>query len=609
MAAVNIEFPGNLSQVKTAADLRRIPTSLIPSGALYLVNELKGLFEYDSGSTVADDGAEVIRPVDKTPGQAGRWLKSAEGLAPGAPGATGPADNTHGVLASFKASSIANKTARLVGVVGIPSGTFNWETAGAPYTADDLNIIKADSTALSVGAWVRQASAGLTFAQPIAGAVLRSLQDKMRESISAADFGYGKPDNTPAQNSAAIKKAIDVQQTITGGALHIPYTTNSLVEPIVYDLTVGQPLIMYGDGQSSTVLRKAGNSAEPVMTLRSTGVLQAYHHISAMRFDNGFRARAGVGLKLVDIPRFVIDRCHFHGCATGLRAEGALIGGILACSALDNDIGYDITKSAAGIHANMIKIERGEVLGNRLGLRFDYGSNLNIDFVDFEGNGVTGDYNTGAIQFGNHLSSEAGYSQVRISGWFEQNYGTTIRGVNPNLTGAANISLEDCLLISNEAAQEVVLTLWNTIRLRSVTAPTGTWTTQATDIDGDITSLVAVLNDTSSHGPTNLRTGTRRYSHAMDFARIRAQQFAFGAQDLIMSSDDQILGGPTKDVGLAKQGDGELWMGTTTGKTVRMNQVGLGFFGDAPVTRPLNVPVTAAGVHAALVLLGLIKGV
>ena len=86
MSAVNIEFPGNLAQVQTAADLRSIPTSLIPLGALYLVNGLQGLFEYDPGSTVADDGTDTIRPNDKTPGQAGRWSRNANGLAAGPQG-------------------------------------------------------------------------------------------------------------------------------------------------------------------------------------------------------------------------------------------------------------------------------------------------------------------------------------------------------------------------------------------------------------------------------------------------------------------------------------------------------------------------------------------
>jgi hypothetical protein len=419
-----------------------------------------------------------------------------------------------------------------------------------------------------------------------------------------------KSANTPAQNTAALIKAIDTQQTLTGGALHIPYTTNSLVEPIVYDLTVGQPLIMFGDGQSSTVLRKAVDSAEPVLTLRSTGSLQAYHHISAMRFDNGFRARAGVAVKLVDLPNFVFERCHFHGCATGVRGEGALIGAFVECSALDNDLGYDFTKSAANVHANLITIERGEIKGNKLGLRFDYGAMFDVNRVDIEGNGEVNDDETGCIHFGTHIAAESGYARIRIRGWFEGNFGATIKGIGPNsgLTPgrSANIRFEHCLFIENEPSIEVMLSGWKTISTRCVDDLTGTWTTQADDFDSDITTLIATLVDTSTHGPTNLRTATERYFNSMDLARIRAKAYTLGLQDLLMSTDDQILGGPTKDVGFAKYGDGEFWLGTTAAKRFRMNGTGLGFYGTAPVARPTGVPVTAAGVHAALVALGLI---
>lgn len=76
-------------------------------------------------------------------------------------GAPGPADNTYASLATFKASDISRKVARLVGASGITDGSFNWTPGNFTGQADDQNIIKADSTALSVGAWVRQALSDL----------------------------------------------------------------------------------------------------------------------------------------------------------------------------------------------------------------------------------------------------------------------------------------------------------------------------------------------------------------------------------------------------------------------------------------------------------------
>lgn len=89
MAAVNVTFPGNLAQVTSANDLRGIPTSLLASHILYLVNDLGGLFAYDPGSNAADDNKDVIRPADKVSAQVGRWLRQANGLGAGPKGDKG----------------------------------------------------------------------------------------------------------------------------------------------------------------------------------------------------------------------------------------------------------------------------------------------------------------------------------------------------------------------------------------------------------------------------------------------------------------------------------------------------------------------------------------
>lgn len=101
----------------------------------------------------------------------------------------GPADNTYSNLSTFKASDISRKTASLVGVPGIPDGRFNWTLGNYTGQADDLNIIKADSTALSVGAWVRQQASGITYKDPdVPDAFSRDLQRKAGETKSLLDF-------------------------------------------------------------------------------------------------------------------------------------------------------------------------------------------------------------------------------------------------------------------------------------------------------------------------------------------------------------------------------------------------------------------------------------
>jgi hypothetical protein len=56
---------------------------------------------------------------------------------------------------------------------------------------------------------------------------------------------------------------------------------------------------------------------------------------------------------------------------------------------------------------------------------------------------------------------------------------------------------------------------------------------------------------------------------------------------------------------------GNIYLGTDSGTVIQITQdatptLQLGFFGATPVAQPTSVPVTAAGIHAALVSLGLI---
>jgi hypothetical protein len=102
----------------------------------------------------------------------------------------GPADNTYGDLASFKASDTQRASARLVGVPGVADGNFNWTVGDFTGKADDQSVIKADSTPLSAGAWVRQGASGVTYARLDTGAKLRTATDAIADQPrSPADFG------------------------------------------------------------------------------------------------------------------------------------------------------------------------------------------------------------------------------------------------------------------------------------------------------------------------------------------------------------------------------------------------------------------------------------
>jgi hypothetical protein len=75
-------------------------------------------------------------------------------------------------------------------------------------------------------------ASGSTFTPAGTGAVVTTVQDKLRESVSVKDFGASKT-ATPAQNAAAITAAIDFALTVNGAQKPHP----AIEFPELYDIT------------------------------------------------------------------------------------------------------------------------------------------------------------------------------------------------------------------------------------------------------------------------------------------------------------------------------------------------------------------------------------
>lgn len=68
-------------------------------------------------------------------------------------------------------------------------GLFIWTLGNFSNQVNDLNVIAANSVQPSVGAWIRQDGAAITFIPPVLSAEWPTVADKLRERISARDFG------------------------------------------------------------------------------------------------------------------------------------------------------------------------------------------------------------------------------------------------------------------------------------------------------------------------------------------------------------------------------------------------------------------------------------
>lgn len=133
-------------------------------------------------------------------------------------GEPGPAFATFSSLTTFKAGPITNAI-QVLQDPSIAYGLFQWETANAPYTADDVNIIKANTTPLSTGAWIRQKAVSV-YATGVAPLTVQDRLDQL-EVYAAVQSG-----NTPAQNLAALKAALSY--VAVGGTVIVPKGTYTI---------------------------------------------------------------------------------------------------------------------------------------------------------------------------------------------------------------------------------------------------------------------------------------------------------------------------------------------------------------------------------------------
>jgi hypothetical protein len=132
------------------------------------------------------------------------------------------------------------------------------------------------------------AASGSNFTQPQAGAVVRTLQSKLRESLSFYDFGAvgnGIVDDTPA-----VKAAI-AAHLATGIPLHTGAGTFLVSSQIVVDAAqmagAGQGVAIHGAGQALTVLRSTWTAGVPFIITATSGTATTsnFNHVSGIFFD------------------------------------------------------------------------------------------------------------------------------------------------------------------------------------------------------------------------------------------------------------------------------------------------------------------------------------
>lgn len=265
------------------------------------------------------------------------------------------------------------------------------------------------------------------YKSPGTGAVTRSQQSINRERISLLDYAVG--DGSDETNQ--IQRALDYTKSVSG-VLWVPNRT-FYASGLVLEYGAAAPIMIQGSGPRSSVFRKFGTSADPVLTVVGTGVLDIYAELRNLSFDGDNMADAA--LRMIDCARFELHRVGAENAGIGWDFSGDLIFNTARC--LTNGCQTGMKVRAGTTTSNLYTIRDHETRScSDLGMDLGGGASVVLENVEFADCGTTGNVDTGAAVFRNTIGRQTGQASVRITNpYLEIIRGTGIRVEGPPAPG------------------------------------------------------------------------------------------------------------------------------------------------------------------------------
>lgn len=286
------------------------------------------------------------------------------------------------------------------------------------------------------------------------GAVVPIVDGGVTKKATIAQLGemvsvkaYGATGDGTTNDTAAIQAAIDYVYGAGGGTVYFPpgtYRVTSIVRNWTNPITVN----IKGSGKRSTVLRKFGSDATPVLDFSGiASMLEPYSEISDLEIDGNNVANVN-GLRATNYGRWVLRNVFIEKCNYGLHCRGGLVFDVYDCTFQANLFGYYCEKSANNVYSNLVTFYGGQFSGNsQWGLYIKQASGVHVVGTDISFNGTSGDTGTGGIYYDVTMDDEIGYAVASIkNAWFEGNFGN---GIKTGAVGGLHFSLHDTTLAGN----------------------------------------------------------------------------------------------------------------------------------------------------------------
>lgn len=171
---------------------------------------------------------------------------------------------------------------------------------------------------------------------------------------------------------------------------------------------------------------------------------------------------------------------------------------------------------------------------------------------------------------------------------------------------ALHLIIEDAGFYQSEGGRAVVMTgRIGSAVLTAVKASGAADVIQVNASYSDVTGgQIFTLTDTWTYMRHHVLTGTQARANWVNTFRLTAS----AGNDLLIWDGPNLTGGSADDVIFYKYGTGAVTFMGPSGTTLSLKGGNVGFFGATPAAKPTGVAVTAVGIHAALVRLGLIAG-